>query len=686
MSMSLALCTMLVLLTLTFGSHALKLHSPLEGLESETSLQSWLLLLQTFNPSVSFQLPLLGRCLTEGKVACERGLLEHARHESDKHRLTMLASAVEAMESLGEETPEPDAQPSNSQRLNEDFAKVLHQASDDMQRHEQEWKSRAYARTYKKAAEAIEAYPEDITDPLQLLGVRNVGPSSIRKLEAYNSASTRALSSLSSSTSAMDELTRIYGIGPKKAKSLIEQGVKSLNDLQQRPDLLTPSMQVWLENLDDIEARFPTEELDDFHKIIAPIFSNGTPPGSSFEIVGSSQCDSESDIDMINVVITNAIDDEDTLPKFLEALLSEQILITVLHRGNKCLAIGRVPGGRARRIGFIYASPEEYAFCKMSRAGSVAFVKTQRQWALGRGFCLGEDGLYYVKDGKKESKVKGSFPCEETIFHFLGMQYREPKDRIDSRHFEGLPGENQEIPALQETAGPTSALSKQIEPVVSQVVKTPKTAVEEEKPNDAWDDYKSTVNSNQKLRNLLTDEVKRLRVQELKAKDLPNKVIDVEEKVASSPEVVDIYTDGSCLTNPGPGGWGVLFYFQGKRKEIMGGERSTTNNRMELTAAIQALKLVKGLKAVDSSSLIHINTDSKYVKDGMASWIRAWKDNNWVTKSGTAVKNSDLWKELDGLATNRNVKWHWVKAHAGHPDNERVDQIARLAAESAKQR
>ena len=137
------------------------------------------------------------------------------------------------------------------------------------------------------------------------------------------------------------------------------------------------------------------------------------------------------------------------------------------------------------------------------------------------------------------------------------------------------------------------------------------------------------------------------------------------------------YTDGACSGNPGPGGWGALMIAREgdrvlKERELMGGEALTTNNRMELLAAINALE------ALGRRSTITIVTDSTYVKNGVTSWIHGWKRNGWKTSAKKPVKNDDLWKRLDTAQAAHDVQWEWVKGHAGHPENERADELARL--------
>lgn len=139
---------------------------------------------------------------------------------------------------------------------------------------------------------------------------------------------------------------------------------------------------------------------------------------------------------------------------------------------------------------------------------------------------------------------------------------------------------------------------------------------------------------------------------------------------------VDVYTDGACSGNPGPGGWGAILTSGANEREISGGEADTTNNRMELMAAIMALETMK--RPVE----VHLHTDSTYVRDGITKWIHGWKKNGWRTAAKKPVKNADLWQRLEEAAARHDVKWHWVKGHAGHPQNERADELARGGLEA----
>jgi ribonuclease HI len=141
-------------------------------------------------------------------------------------------------------------------------------------------------------------------------------------------------------------------------------------------------------------------------------------------------------------------------------------------------------------------------------------------------------------------------------------------------------------------------------------------------------------------------------------------------KSASSTEVVRIYADGACKGNPGPGGWGAIVRVGGADKELCGGERQTTNNRMELTAVIRALE------SLAEPNTVEVYTDSQYVQKGISEWLPNWRRRGWRTADKKPVKNVDLWQQLERIAAVHRVSWHWVKGHAGHPENERADALA----------
>ncbi len=143
-------------------------------------------------------------------------------------------------------------------------------------------------------------------------------------------------------------------------------------------------------------------------------------------------------------------------------------------------------------------------------------------------------------------------------------------------------------------------------------------------------------------------------------------------------ETVEIYTDGACRGNPGPGGWGALLRYRGREKTLSGAEADTTNNRMELMAAIRALETLK------RPCKVALFTDSEYVKKGITEWLKNWKRRDWKTAEKKPVKNADLWRRLDAATATHDIQWRWVRGHSGHPENERVDALARKAIGKVK--
>jgi ribonuclease HI len=140
-------------------------------------------------------------------------------------------------------------------------------------------------------------------------------------------------------------------------------------------------------------------------------------------------------------------------------------------------------------------------------------------------------------------------------------------------------------------------------------------------------------------------------------------------------KIVEIFTDGACKGNPGPGGWGALLRYGGATKELYGGEENTTNNRMELMAAIMALE------TLNRPCEVVLTTDSQYVRQGITEWLAGWKKRNWVNSAKKPVKNADLWKRLDSATQPHKIDWRWVKGHSGHPENEKADQLANKGVE-----
>lgn len=315
-----------------------------------------------------------------------------------------------------------------AKRLNEEFISILSELDDIMTRQGEPFRAKAY----REGAEAIMNHVDDITDPNQLKGTFNIGKSILSKLNEYATTGTLELLERERKN-PLNQLTKVYGIGPKKAKELIDKGITSIAQLKYHQDLLTDNMKTGFKYFDDIEARIPRSEIDEYKIIVTKVFNESTPSGSTFEIVGSYRrgAATSGDIDMI---ITNDENNENVLNYFLDALIKKNMIIEVLSRGqNKSLTIGQIPGHRPRRLDFLYALPSEYSFAILYFTGSKTFNINQRQRALNLGLCMDERGLYTRVSGKKVAKINCSFPTEKSIFSFLGMEYREPADRVDGR-------------------------------------------------------------------------------------------------------------------------------------------------------------------------------------------------------------------------------------------------------------
>ena len=334
--------------------------------------------------------------------------------------------------------PTESNKPMIQKRLNELFIDVLGELHTIMMGQGEPFRARAY----QKAQESIMTYEKDITDPKQLQGLPGIGKTIMSKLEEY--AKTGTLRVLERERgNPLNKLTKIYGVGPKKGKELIEQGVLSLEDLREKQDLLNDTQRIGLKYYDDIEARIPRDEIDEYNKKLSSIFKDSTPEGSSFEIVGSYRRGAKNSGD-IDIIITNDKDNKKAFNDFIDRLIKDKILIEVLTRGKtKSMTIAQLPGMRPRRVDFLYTSPAEYAFAILYFTGSKVFNTVQRQRALDLSYSLNEHGLYKMVQGKKGSRIDGDFPTEKSIFDFLEMKFKEPKDRIDGRSVQiKTPGEN----------------------------------------------------------------------------------------------------------------------------------------------------------------------------------------------------------------------------------------------------
>ena len=240
-------------------------------------------------------------------------------------------------------------------------------------------------------------------------------------------------------------LTKVYGIGPKKAKEFVDKGITSIEDLKENTELLNNAMKIGLTHYEDIEKRIPRDEIDVYNEVFDSVFSKVTPPNSSFEIVGSYRRNAKTSGD-IDLIITNKDNDHNAFIKFIDALIEEKIIIEVLSRGkSKSLVVTQIDDKPARRVDFLYASPEEYPFSILYFTGSKIFNTIQRQQALKLGYTLNEHGLHHIENGKKTTKVDKVFETEKAIFKFLGMEYIEPENRTDSRSVKYITNKKRKI-------------------------------------------------------------------------------------------------------------------------------------------------------------------------------------------------------------------------------------------------
>jgi DNA ligase (NAD+) len=313
-------------------------------------------------------------------------------------------------------------------RYNEEFIDLMEKLTNIMLKQGEPFRARAY----QKAQETIMAYPSDITNTNQLKGLPGIGTTILEKLNEYVERGTlRVLER--EKTNPINILGEIYGIGPKKAKELVDAGITSIDQLKENQnELLNDIQKVGLRYHEEIQKRIPRSEIQEYEEIFNNIFKKVATNSSSFEIVGSYRRGALSSGD-IDVIITGQ--NNDIYKKFVQALIKEGIIIEVLSRGqSKTLVIARLPNGHdARRIDFLYSPPNEYAFALLYFTGSKIFNTVMRQYALNKGYTFNEHGIYVLVDKTKGEKVDQMFPNEKSIFDFLGLQYKAPEDRKDGR-------------------------------------------------------------------------------------------------------------------------------------------------------------------------------------------------------------------------------------------------------------
>ena len=315
-------------------------------------------------------------------------------------------------------------------RLNEEFIDILGELHQFLMKRGEFMRARAY----QKAQESIMNYPDSITEVSQIAKFKGIGATITSKLGEY--VTTGKIEALEKErNNPIHVFTNIYGIGPKKAKDLIEQQITTIEELKAKKDeMLNDKQLLGLQYYEDILKRIPRQEVEDYENVLMKAFDEVKNVGSSFEIVGSYRRGAKTSGD-IDVCITDANNDKTVFNKFIQKLVDNKVIVHKLTDGlTKTLVIAQLSEDKlARRVDFLYSPPDEYSFATLYFTGSKTFNTVMRQRALNIGYSLNEHGFYVMNDKKKGDRLEQSFPTEKSIFDFLGMDYKEPVDRIDGR-------------------------------------------------------------------------------------------------------------------------------------------------------------------------------------------------------------------------------------------------------------
>ena len=317
-------------------------------------------------------------------------------------------------------------------RYNEQFIDLLDKLSDIMLKHGEPFRAKAY----QKAQETILSYSATIISVEQLNGLPGIGSTIMDKLKEYVETGTLRIIE-SEKTNPINILTDVYGIGPKKAEELVKAGIKTITELRERQnELLNDVQKVGLQYYNDILQRIPRHEIQEYETIFNHIFTQlSNSPNNKFEIVGSYRRGAANSGD-IDIIITGS--SGQIYKAFVDELIKQKIITHVLSRGqSKTLVIARLPGNNNthihRRVDFLYAPPDEFAFAILYFTGSKIFNTVMRQNALNQGYTFNEHGIYHLSQNKKGEKVQQQFGSEKDIFDFLGLQYKTPVERKDGR-------------------------------------------------------------------------------------------------------------------------------------------------------------------------------------------------------------------------------------------------------------
>lgn len=314
-----------------------------------------------------------------------------------------------------------------SGRLNEKFIELMEQLADIMLKQGEQFRARAY----QKAQETIMSYPADILNPNDLKGKPNIGPTIMEKLDEYVKTGTLKVIEREKNN-PVNVLADIYGIGPKKAKELVDNGITSIEDLRKNQQMLNDIQKVGLRYYEDVLKRIPRSEIKEYETIFESDFKKVASPKSRFEIVGSYRrgAQNSGDIDMI---ITS--DSPQVFIKFIDDLIKKGIILEILSRGpTKCLVMAKIPSSDSvRRVDFLYTNLEEFPFAILYFTGSKIFNTVMRHIALEKGYTMNEHGINKMEEKKKGDKVSHIFKDEKDIFDFLGLEYKSPTERTDGR-------------------------------------------------------------------------------------------------------------------------------------------------------------------------------------------------------------------------------------------------------------
>ena len=314
-----------------------------------------------------------------------------------------------------------------SGRLNEKFIELMEQLANIMLKQGESFRARAY----QKAQETIMAYPGDIMSPNDLKGKPGIGPTIMEKLNEYVQTGTLKVLEREKNNPA-NILAEVYGIGPKKAKELVENGITSIAQLRENQQMLNDIQKVGLRYYEDVLKRIPRSEIEEYKSIFESDFNKVATPDSKFEIVGSYRRGAQTSGD-IDVIITS--DSPNVFINFINELIKKKIILEILSRGStKCLVMAKIPSSDSvRRVDFLYTGLEEFPFAILYFTGSKIFNTVMRHIALEKGYTMNEHGINNMEGKKKGDKVSHHFRNEKDIFDFLGLEYKAPTERTDGR-------------------------------------------------------------------------------------------------------------------------------------------------------------------------------------------------------------------------------------------------------------